>query len=133
LDSDATVVSGAAPLIISPTIYRGDTVTVLDPVPIDARTAEFRDFVSSMDRLIEAIQQSNETAQETRQQMIAELKAGVEYIKAAKPSRKVLTLLLVVPLTAAVTVAGTTVVQEAAKLALKALLKLISPDIDIPL
>jgi len=44
-----------------------------------------------------------------------------------------LTLLLVVPLTAAVTVAATTVVQETAKLALKALPKLISPEVDIPL
>jgi hypothetical protein len=130
--AEATIVPGAAPFIIRPTIYRDDTVTVEDPVLINIRGAEFRDFITRMDRLIETIQQSNETAQETRQQMLAELKAGAEYIKAAKPSRKVLTLLLVVPLTAATTIAASTMVQEAAKLALKALLKLISPDVDIP-
>jgi hypothetical protein len=32
------------------------------------------------------------------QQVVAELRAGVEYIKASKPSRKVLYLLLGVPL-----------------------------------
>jgi len=111
----------------------GDTVNVEDPVSIDLRSADFLDFIEKMDRLIETIQQSNEIAQEAREQVIAELKAGVEYIKASKPSRKVLTLLLVVPLTAAATIVATTVVQETTKLALKALLKLISPEVEIDL
>ena len=126
----------AAPLVIRPTIHPmapGDTVTVEDPVSIDVDSTGFRDFVATMDRLTEAIRQSNVMAQETRQQMIAELKAGVEYLKASKPSRKVLELLLIVPLTAATTIAASTVVQEAAKLAFKALLKLISLDLDLPL
>lgn len=134
-NAQATTLQPSGSLTIRPTIYPtppGDTVTVEDPVSINVHSAEFRDFVASLDRLTEAIQQSNEISVETRQQMMAELKAGGEYLKASKPSRKVVTLLLVVPLTAVATLAANTVVQEAAKLAFKALLKLIGPDVDIP-
>ena len=132
----AATLQPSTSLTILPTIYPmppDDTVTVEDPVFIDVRSTDFRDFAIKVDRLIEAIQQSNEIGQETRRQIVAELNAGVEYIKASKPSRKVLTLLLIVPLTAVATVAANTVVQEAAKVTFRALLKLISPDVDIPL
>jgi hypothetical protein len=124
------------PLTIRPTIYPtppGDRVTVEDPVSIDTRSAEFRDFVAKLDGFIGAVQQSNEVAREVSNKLIAELKAGREYIAGPKPSRKVLDLLLVNPLLwAALGFAGT-FVGEAAKLAFKALLKLVSPDVDIPL
>ena len=123
-------------LTIRPTIYptpAGNTVTVEDPVSINVHSAGFRDFLDLMGLLVERVEQSNEIHREVGQQIVAELNAGVEYLKAPKPSQKVLTLLLVVPLTAAATIAASTVIQETAKLALKALVKLISPDVDIPL
>jgi hypothetical protein len=135
-NAQAATLQPSTSLTIRPTIYPtppDDTVTVEDPVFIDVRSTDFRDFAIKMDRLIEVIQQSNEIGQETRRQIVAELNAGVEYIKASKPSRKVLTLLLIVPLAAVATVAANTVVQEAAKVTFRALLKLISPDVDIPL
>ncbi len=108
-------------------------MTVEDPVSIDIHSAEFRDFVAKMDGFIAAVRQSNEVAREVGDKLVAELKAGQEYIAGPKPSRKVLDLLLVNPLVwAALGFAGT-FVGEAAKLAFKALLKLISPDVDIPL
>src|SRR5258708_893830 len=85
------------PLTIRPTIYpapAGDTVTVEDAVSIDRRSPEFRAFIEQMDRLIVAVQGSNEIVHEVGEQLVAELRAGVEYIKAPKPSRKVLYLLL---------------------------------------
>ena len=108
-------------------------MTVEDPVSINVHSAGFRDFLDLMGLLVERVEQSNEIHREVGQQIVAELNAGVEYLKAPKPSQKVLTLLLVVPLTAAATIAASTVIQETAKLALKALVKLISPDVDIPL
>jgi hypothetical protein len=135
-NAEATTLRPTNPLTIRPTIYPtppGDTVTVEDPVVIDLNGALFRDFATKMDRLIEAAQKSNEIAGEVRDKLIAEWKSGREYIAGPKPSRKVLDLLLVNPLVwAALGFAGT-FVGEAAKLAFKALLKLISPDLDIPL
>jgi hypothetical protein len=125
-----------APLAIRPTIYPtppGDTVAVEDPVSINVGSDEFREFVNKVNGLLEAIRQSNEIAREVRDKATAELEAGLKYIAGPKPSRKVIDLLLVNPLTwAALGLAGT-LVGEAGKLAFKALLKLISPDIDIGL
>lgn len=132
-----TVIRAAAarpePLVIRPTIYRDDTVTVEDPVLIDVRSVEFRDSKEAIERLCSAIQESNQIAREVGDKMAAEFRAGLEYIAGPKPSRKVVDLLLVNPLYAAAAIFAGSVVAELAKLALKALFKLISPGIDIPL
>lgn len=125
-----------APLAIKPTIYPmppGTTVTVEDPVFIDARSTEFRDSKETIERLCLAIQQSNQVASEVGDKLVAELKAGLEYIAGPKPSRNVLDLLLVNPLYAAAVIFAGTAVAELAKLAVKALFKLISPDTEIGL
>jgi hypothetical protein len=134
--TEITRLLDATPLAIRPTIYPtppGDTVAVEDPVSINVGSDEFREFVNKVNGLLEAIRQSNEIAREVRDKATAELEAGLKYIAGPKPSRKVIDLLLVNPLTwAALGLAGT-LVGEAGKLAFKALLKLISPDIDIGL
>jgi hypothetical protein len=123
-------------LAIRPTIYPappGETVTVEDPVSIDVRSAEFRDSQEAIDRLCLAIQQSNQVAREVGDKLVAELRAGLEYVAGPKPSRKVLDLLLVNPLYAAAAIFASTAVVELAKVAIKALFKLISPEVDIDL
>jgi hypothetical protein len=125
-----------ASLAIRPTIYPmdpGDRVTVEDAVKLDVRTVEFRDSKEAIERLCSAIEHSNEIAREVGDKMVAEFRAGLEYIAGPKPSRKVLDLLLVNPLYAAAAIFAGSTVAELAKLALKALFKLISPDIDIAL
>jgi hypothetical protein len=102
-------------------------------VSIDTRGAEFREFTGKMDRLIEAIQQSNQAAREVGEKMVAELGAGLEYIEGPKPSRKVIDLLLLRPLYAAAAIFAGTVVAELAKEAVKVLIKLIGPEIEIQL
>jgi hypothetical protein len=126
----------ATALTVIPTIYPappGDAVTVEDPVLIDVHSEDFREFVTKLDGFIVAVQRSNDIAREVGDQLVAELKAGREYIAGPKPARKMLDLLLVNPLLWAVGGFAGTFLGEAAKLAFKALLRLVSPDIDIPL
>jgi hypothetical protein len=75
----------------------------------------------------------DQVASEVGDKLVAELKAGLEYIAGPKPSRNVLDLLLVNPLYAAAVIFAGTAVAELAKLAVKALFKLISPDTEIGL
>jgi hypothetical protein len=115
-------------LAIRPTIYPappGDTVTVEDAVSIDRRSPEFREFIEQMDRLIVAVQGSNEIVHEVGEQLVAELRAGVEYIKAPKPSRKVLYLLPGGALSWAAMNFATNFMGELAKHAADLLIKLI--------
>jgi hypothetical protein len=115
-------------LAVRPTIYpepSGDTVTVEDAVSIDRRSPEFREFIEHMDRLIVAVQGSNEIVHEVGEQLVAELKAGVEYIKAPKPSRRVLYLLLGGALSWAAMNFATHFMGELAKHAADLLIKLI--------
>jgi hypothetical protein len=128
--------SAGGTLAIRPTIYPappGDMVTVEDPVSINISSPEFHDSKHAIERLCAAIEQSNQVAREVGDKLVAELKAGLEYVAGPKPSRKVLDLLLVNPLYAATAIFAGTTVAGLAKIALKALLKLISPEIDIGL
>ena len=100
---DQTIVTAieSTEISIVPTLYPDQIdgeVAVKNSVHIDKSSADFRDFLCSMESLTEQLKVSNSISGETRAQLLAELKAGLAILEAPKPDPKILDLYLKRPL-----------------------------------
>jgi hypothetical protein len=117
-----------SPVTIFPTIYpqdpSGGTVIVRNHITININSIEFRQFNAKLDELIEALRGSNEITSEPRAKMTAEMEAGRVLLKAPKPDRNLIELLLKRPLLFLARVAANTIISKLASEALALLGKL---------
>jgi len=101
----ASVIASAdvvpAPFQVIPTVYPNQpngSVTVVNHITININSREGRAFDAAIDELLLLMRESNTIAGETRDQLVAELKAGFEILRAPKANPKLIELLLVGPL-----------------------------------
>ncbi len=132
LAAEATIRPG--PVTLVPTQYPDDPaarLVVHNHVYVDVRSVAFRESEAKLDELIHVLRQSNEIAGETRDQLIAEIKAGRELLTAPKPDRNLLDVLLVRPLMYLAEKANSAIAGALADEALHLLLRMF--DTHIPL
>jgi hypothetical protein len=86
----------ASPFTIIPTVYpqnpSGGTIIVQNHITININSKEFREVAAKLDEVIKLLRGSNEIAGETRDQLIAEIKAGRAVLDAPKPDPKLIEL-----------------------------------------
>jgi hypothetical protein len=88
-------------ITLVPTPYPHDTsapLVVPDYLQVDTSSPAFIEFSSQLDNVIQLLGKSNRIASETREQLIAEIKAGREILISPRPNRALLRLLLERPL-----------------------------------
>jgi hypothetical protein len=93
------VVKATIPIV--PTLYPEEpdgAVIVHNHITINIHNVEFREFNSKLDDVIRLLRISNEISGETRDQLIAEIKAGRALLAAPKPDAQLIELLLRRPL-----------------------------------
>jgi hypothetical protein len=85
-----------ATVAITPTLYssEGGGVVLHNYITINLDSAAFREFNTQMNDLLLLLRQSNEISGETREQLIAEMKAGMEILTSRKPDPKLNDLFL---------------------------------------
>jgi hypothetical protein len=89
------------PVTVLPTPYPANLtgpLVVPDYLQVDTKSKEFREFNKRLDKIIELLGKSNAIAGDTRQQLIAEIKAGRELLASPRPNRGLVILLLQNPL-----------------------------------
>jgi hypothetical protein len=114
---------------VIPTLYPDSPtgpITVQNFVTIDVQTPEFARFKNNLEALVAELSQSNRVSEEVRQQLLSELKAGRELIKAPKPQLDLLNLLLIKPLEFLIEKSDSAIIAKLAHDALEWLLKLIA-------
>jgi hypothetical protein len=117
------------PVTIVPTPYPGDPTAPLVVhgfVQIDTRSAAFVEFSAKIDDLVVQLTKSNEIAGETRDQLLAEFKAGMSILTAPKPDPNLIEVLLKKPLIWITCAAGTGVISALASDAVQLLHHLLS-------
>jgi hypothetical protein len=98
---DLTVTVTEPPVTVVPTPYPADPTAQLvvpDYLRVDPKSEEFREFNKRLDKIIVLLSKSNAIAGDTRQQLIAEIKAGRELLASPRPNRVLVALLLERPL-----------------------------------
>jgi hypothetical protein len=88
-------------LEIIPTIYPAAptaTITIENYVTINIHSAEFKAFEATVNGLLEALRGSNAISREVGDQLISEMKAGMELLRSPKPNRNLIDVLLARPL-----------------------------------
>jgi hypothetical protein len=89
------------PVPVVPTPYPTDPtgpLVVPDYLQVDTTSKEFREFDKRLDKIVALLAKSNAIAGDTRQQLIAEIKAGREILASPRPNRALVALLLERPL-----------------------------------
>jgi len=124
------------PVTIVPTPYPDDPTSPLVVqgfVHIDTRSAAFIEFSAKIDELTGLLTKSNEIAGDTRDQLLAEIKAGMSILTAPKPDRNLIEALLERPLLWVAGVAGTGIIGGLAYDAVQLLYHMLSQGPVIPL
>lgn len=99
---ETQVIRATIPIV--PTLYPGDptgTVIVQNHVTIAIHSIEFREFAVKMDEVLAELRRSNEfagAAGEVRDQLLAEITAGMTILRSPKPDPKLIDLFLKRPL-----------------------------------
>jgi hypothetical protein len=96
-----TITINPEPVTVVPTPYPADPtgpLVVPDYLRVDTTSKEFREFNKRLDKIIELLAKSNAIAGDTRQQLIADIKAGREILASPRPNRALVALLLERPL-----------------------------------
>ncbi len=102
-----------ASVTIIPTPYPPDPgipLVVHGFLQIDTRSAAFVEFGEKIDQLTEALTRSNEIAGNIRDQLLAEIKAGMSILAAPKPDPNLIKVLLEYPLLWIASAAGTGII-----------------------
>ena len=121
----------SSPISVHPTVYPATpatTVVVTNVITINVHSRGFREAQKTIADVIDAIRGSNEIPPEVRGQLTSEMKAGTEILSAPKVDRTLVDLLLIRPLKYVAEKCASVTVGELAKIALKALLRLIGVD-----
>jgi hypothetical protein len=124
------------PVTVVPTPYPKDPAAPLvvhGSIRIDIRSAEFVEFDAKIDRLIELLTQSNEIAGDTRDQLLAEIKAGRSILLAPSADGNLVKVLLEQPLLWIATAAGSGIIGELAYDAVQLLYHMLSHAPTVPL
>jgi hypothetical protein len=117
-----------APVPITPTVYPDSpqgTIIVQNFVTINGGSVEFRNFNSTMNGLVNRLSVSNEISGDVRDQLLAEIAAGREILKAPKANRDLIKLLLIEPLTFLAKTVASSVIGTLAGEALEWLLRML--------
>lgn len=105
------------PVTIVPTPYPREPdapLVVNGSLQIDARSPELRQLNAKLNHIIRLLSRSNAIAGDTRDQLVAEIRAGKALLAAPKPNVDLIKVLLVHPLTFLAKVAATAVVGACA-------------------
>ena len=130
----ASIVAGRLTIITTP--YPSDpaaSLVVSGYVRIDTRSAEYREFNSKIDRIIGLLADSNEIAGDTREQLLAEIKAGMSILSAPNADPNLIKVLLEQPLLWIAGAAGTGIIGGLAYDAVQLLTHMISATPILPL
>jgi hypothetical protein len=95
LDTKASVETEVirATVAITPTLYSsepGGGVVLHNYITINLDSAAFREFNTQMNELLLLLRRSDEISGGTREQLIAEMKAGMEILTSPKPDHKLI-------------------------------------------
>ena len=121
---------------IAPTQYPSDPTVPLvisGHVRIDVRSAEFLEFSAKIDLIIGLLAESNEIAGDTRDQLLAEIKAGMSILTAPYADQNLINVLLKEPLVWLAGAASTGIIGGLAYDAVQLLIHMISDAPPLPL
>ncbi len=102
LSVDMQVIRATIPIV--PTLYPGEptgTVLVQNHITINVDSTEFREFSAKVDEVLTELRRSNEfagAAGQVRDQLLAEITAGMAILQSPKPDPKLIDLFLKRPL-----------------------------------
>jgi hypothetical protein len=117
-----------APVPITPTVYPDSpqgTIIVQNYVTINGGSVEFRNFDTTINGLVNRLSVSNEISGDVRGQLLAEIAAGREALKAPKVNRDLIKLLLIGPLTFLAKTVASSIIGTLAGQALELLMKML--------